>query len=123
MQICVILEIPLGEPEYGFIHKESEGQENLILFPGSQFESEDHCFKIKVDYLNSSVNIISLPCGQGIKCYKLWLWLSRASLEKVCLQISSQFNQSKVHGLLNSTNPVLCGNIYRSAQNKLQIEI
>lgn len=78
---------------------------------------------MQVDYVKNSVNIISLPCGQGIKCYKLWLWLSRASLEKVCLQISSLFNQSNVHGLLSSVNPVLSGNIYRNAQNKLQIEI
>lgn len=68
--------------------------DNLVLFPGSNFESEKQCFKVTVDTFTNTINIVSLPFGSGMKCYKLWLWLSKASIEKVSMKISSVFNQA-----------------------------
>jgi hypothetical protein len=82
-----VFSIPQATPEYGFILSDEETTFGLLLYPGQYYQSERACFKVEIERKTKAINIVTLPSDSGIKCYKLSLWLSKSSLEKVCQKI------------------------------------
>lgn len=110
-----------NEVEYGFMLKEEGSCYNIIIFPGAVMRSDDACFKVSVNKTSNHVQIVALPSCTGMKCYKLSLWNSKATLEKVSHKIVETFNSCggcKIGGV-----KMMRGSLIRSEANQLQISL